>query len=97
MQHPISVQTTQTSTKEPTMVPSSSLAIKDGTVGSLADLGVELVGVGVAGCLASLGEAPGLTGGVGVVVATRCMVEVRVARVGETSRLTTEVRVGVTT
>ena len=50
MQHPIPVQTTQTSTKEPTMVPSSSLAIKDGTVGSLANLGVEPVGVGVVGC-----------------------------------------------
>ena len=47
--------------------------------------------------LANLGEAPGLTVGVGVVVAIRCMVEVRVARVGEAPRLATEVRVGVAT
>lgn len=47
--------------------------------------------------LANLGEAPGLTVGVGVVVAIRCMVEVGVARVGEAPRLATEVRVGVAT
>ena len=83
------------------MIPSSPLAIKDGTVGSLAGLGVEPVGVGVVGCLVGLGEALGLTVGVrvavAVAVATRCMVEVGVARVGEASGLAVRVRVGVAT